>query len=113
MIWIGNNNSNISNYSKSKVMEKFPERQKANSGLSTTSLVLGIISIVISIIPIVNYLTYLLAPIGLICGIVAIIKSQSIAKSFIGILLCLISIVAPIILGGFIIEYLLDMLDLF
>ena len=31
MIWIGNNNSNISNYSKSKVMEKFPERQKANS----------------------------------------------------------------------------------
>ena len=75
MIWIGNNNSNISNYSKSKVMEKFPERQKANSGLSTTSLVLGIISIVISIIPIVNYLTYLLAPIGLICGIVAIIKS--------------------------------------
>ena len=113
MIWIGNNNSNISNYSKSKVMEKFPERQKANSGLSTTSLVLGIISIVISIIPIVNYLTYLLAPIGVICGIIALVRSQSIAKSVIGIILCLLSVLAPIILGGFIIEYLLDMLDLF
>lgn len=98
---------------KTKLMEKFEERQKANSGLSTTALVLGIISIVISIIPIVNYLIYLLAPIGLICGIIALIQSQSVAKSIIGILLCLISIVAPIILGGFIIEYLLDMLDLF
>ena len=38
---------------------------------------------------------------------------NGIAKSVIGIILCLISIVAPIILGGFIIEYLLDMLDLF
>lgn len=94
-------------------MEKFAERQNANSGLSTAALVLGIISIVISIIPIVNYLIYLLAPIGLICGIIALIQSQSVAKSIIGILLCLISIVAPIILGGFIIEYLLDMLDLF
>ena len=64
-------------------MEQFAERQKANSGLSTTSLVLGIISLVISIIPIVNYLIYLLAPIGLICGIIAIIKGQSLAKSII------------------------------
>ncbi len=94
-------------------MEQFAERQKANSGLSTTSLVLGIISILISIIPIVNYLIYVLAPIGLICGIIAIIKGQSLAKSIIGIILCLVSIVAPIVLGGFIIEYLLDILDLF
>ncbi len=94
-------------------MEQFTERQKANSGFSTTSLVMGIISIVISIIPIVNYLTYILAPIGLICGIIALIKSQSAAKSIIGIILCLLSILAPIILGGFIIEYLLDILDLF
>ena len=94
-------------------MEQFTERQKADSGLSTTSLVMGIISIVISIIPIVNHLTYILAPIGLICGIIALIKSQSAAKSIIGIILCLLSILAPIILGGFIIEYLLDILDLF
>ena len=94
-------------------MEQFAERQKANSGLSTTSLVLGIISIVISIIPVVNYLINLLAPIGLICGIIAIIQSQSLTKSIIGIILCLVSVVAPIVLGGFIIEYLLDILDLF
>ena len=94
-------------------MEQFTERQKANSGLSTTSLVLGIISIVISIIPIVNYLIYLLAPIGLICGIIAIIQSQSLTKSIIGIILCLVSVVAPIVLGGFIIEYLFEILDLF
>lgn len=94
-------------------MEQFAERQKANSGLSTTSLVLGIISIVISIIPIVNYLIYLLAPIGLICGIIAIIQSQSLTKSIIGIILCLVSVVAPIVLGGFIIEYLFEILDLF
>lgn len=94
-------------------MEQFAERQKANSGLSTTSLVLGIISIVISIIPIVNYLIYVLAPVGLICGIIAIIKGQSLPKSIIGIILCLVSVVAPIVLGGFIIEYLLDILDLF
>ena len=93
-------------------MEQFKERQKANSGLSTTSLVLGIISIVISIIPIVNYLIYLLAPIGLICGIIAIIQSQSLTKSIIGIILCLVSVVAPIVLGGFIIEYLFEILDL-
>lgn len=93
-------------------MEQFTERQKANSGLSTTSLVLGIISIVISIIPIVNYLIYLLAPIGLICGIIAIIQSQSLTKSIIGIILCLVSVVAPIVLGGFIIEYLFEILDL-
>ena len=93
-------------------MEQFAERQKANSGLSTTSLVLGIISIVISIIPVVNYLIYLLAPIGLICGIIAIIKGQSLAKSIIGIILCLVSVVAPIVLGGFIIEYLFEILDL-
>ncbi|MBO5810900.1 MAG: hypothetical protein J6R32_08760 [Bacteroidales bacterium] len=93
-------------------MEQFAERQKANSGLSTTSLVLGIISIVISIIPIVNYLIYLLAPIGLICGIIAIIQSQSLTKSIIGIILCLVSVVAPIVLGGFIIEYLFEILDL-
>jgi fumarate reductase subunit D len=84
-------------------MEQFAERQKANSGLSTTSLVLGIISIVISIIPVVNYLIYLLAPIGLICGIIDIIQSQSLTKSIIGIILCLVSVVAPIVLGGFII----------
>lgn len=93
-------------------MEQFTERQKANSGLSTTSLVLGIISIVISIIPVVNYLIYLLAPIGLICGIIAIIQSQSLTKSIIGIILCLVSVVAPIVLGGFIIEYLFEILDL-
>jgi fumarate reductase subunit D len=93
-------------------MEQFAERQKANSGLSTTSLVLGIISIVISIIPVVNYLIYLLAPIGLICGIIAIIQSQSLTKSIIGIILCLVSVVAPIVLGGFIIEYLFEILDL-
>ena len=93
-------------------MEQFKERQKANSGLSTTSLVLGIISIVISIIPVVNYLIYLLAPIGLICGIIAIIQSQSLTKSIIGIILCLVSVVAPIVLGGFIIEYLFEILDL-
>ena len=93
-------------------MEQFTERQKANSGLSTTSLVMGIISIVISIIPVVNYLIYLLAPIGLICGIIAIIQSQSLTKSIIGIILCLVSVVAPIVLGGFIIEYLFEILDL-
>lgn len=94
-------------------MENFEERKKTGSGLSTASLVLGIISIVISIIPFVNYLTYLLAPIGLVCGIIALVKSQSVAKSVIGVILCLLSVLAPIVLGGFIIEYLLEMLDLF
>ena len=93
-------------------MEKFAERQKANSRSSTTSLVLGIISILISIIPILNYLTYFFAPIGLVCGVIALIKSQSIVKSIIGIILCLVSVVAPIVLGGFIIEYLFEILDL-
>lgn len=94
-------------------MEQFAERQKANSSLSTASLVLGIISIVISVVPILNYMTYLLAPVGLVLGIIAIIQSQNLTKSIIGIVLCLVSVMAPIILGGFIIEYLLDILDLF
>ena len=87
------------------------EKQKTNDGWSKATMVLGIISVIFAILPLISawfmFLTainYLLSPIGIICGVIAIIKSQNVTKSIVGLVLCILAICAPLFLA----EYYLD-----
>jgi hypothetical protein len=70
------------------------------NGLAIGSLVVGILSIVTSIIPVIGLIAWILAPIGLILGLMARKKPggqglaiAGIATSAIGLLLCILWVV--------------------
>jgi len=67
-----------------------------SNGLATTSMVLGIISIVLVFIPIIGMIAWILAPLGLILGFVAVGKPYGrgaaiagLICSGIGLLVCI------------------------
>ncbi len=64
-----------------------------SSGLSTAGMVLGIIAIVLSFIPIVNNVAFVLAVLAFIFGIIALAKKQSKGKAITAIILAVLSIV--------------------
>lgn len=85
--------------------------EKKSGGWSKASMVLGIISIIFALLPLLSawfmFLTainYVLTPIGVICGIVSIVKSQNISKSVIGLVLCVLAFCAPIFLAELYLE---------
>lgn len=63
------------------------------SGLATTSLVLGIIGIVLSFIPIINNIAFILGVLAIIFGIIPLIKKASKGKAIAGIILAVLTIV--------------------
>ena len=77
----------------------FPEQQRPKgSGLGISALVLGIIALLLSWIPVVNYLAIVLALVGLGLGIAGIIKSHRV-MSIIGSALSVLAIVVAIIIN--------------
>lgn len=81
--------------------------EKKNGGWSKATMVLGIITFVFALLPLLSAwflfltpLNWILAPIGIICGIVAIVKSQNMSKSIIGLVLCALAFLAPILFAG-------------
>lgn len=75
-------------------MEEMEEKRK--SGLATAGLVLGIIGICTSFIPIINNISFILALIGTIFGIVALVKKASKGQAIAAIILCILTIVITV-----------------
>ena len=82
------------------------------------ALVFGVIAMVFALLPllsawfmILTSLNYLIVPVGIICGIVAIIKSQNLVKSIVGLVLCLLAICLPLLLAEYYLESTVDSLD--
>ena len=99
-------------------------KQKVGEGWCKASFVFGVLTMVFALLPLLSawlmFLTafnYLLAPIGVICGVVAIIKSQNLVKSIIGLVLCILALCMPLILAEDYLESSIDsvgnMLELF
>ena len=85
--------------------------QKVGGGWCKASMVFGVLTMVFALLPLLSawfmFLTafnYVLAPIGVICGIVAIVKSQNLVKSIIGLVLCILALCMPLILAEFYLE---------
>lgn len=75
---------------------------KQKCGLCKASIILGIIAIVIALLPLlsgwllfVTIFNYLVVPAGVICGVIAVIKSQYKVKAIIGIALCVLAFFLP------------------
>jgi len=71
------------------------------SGLSTASLVLGIIGICLSFIPFINFIAFILGILAFIFGLIGIITKKSLGQAIAGLVLGIISIVIMIsVIGG-------------
>ncbi len=80
--------------------------QPSNNGLGVASLVLGILSIIFGWIPIIGFISWILAPIGLVLGLVALNtgagRGIAIAGSIcsgVGLLICILWVVGIALLG--------------
>ncbi len=70
--------------------------EKRKSGFATASLVLGIIGLCTSFIPIVNNISFVLALLAVIFGIVSLIKKASKGMAVAGIVISVIAIIAVV-----------------
>lgn len=82
------------------------ENQKVKEGWSKASMVLGIIAMVIALLPLMSgwflllmWINYLVVPAGVICGVIALIKSQNMKKTIIGLALCVVAFSLPYIMA--------------
>lgn len=80
------------------------EKQEVKSGMSTASLVLGIVAMVFALLPALSVWFVFLQPInyvviilGVIFGIIALVKKQPMVKSIVGLGLCVLAFLTPII----------------
>ena len=69
------------------------EESKKKSGLSTASMVLGIIAICMCFIPILNYVSIILSILSIIFEIIGIVKNAERGKAIAGFVLGIISII--------------------
>ena len=67
--------------------------EKNSSGLATAGMVLGIISVVLSFIPIINNIAFFIGILALIFGIIGIVKKAGKGKAIAGVVLGILSIV--------------------
>lgn len=70
--------------------------EKKKSGFATAGLALGIIGVCTSFIPIVNNLSFILALIGILFGIVSLIKKASKKTAVAGMIICILAIIFTI-----------------
>ncbi|WP_336711876.1 DUF4190 domain-containing protein [Arthrobacter sp. USHLN218] len=76
----------------------YEQAPKPKSGLAVTALVLGIVAIVLGVIPGIGFISFLLGPLAVIFGIIALVKKQKKGMSITGIVLgALGAIIAGII----------------
>lgn len=82
------------------------KNENAGGGWCKASVVLGVIAVVIALLPLLSgwlmfltFVNYLIVPIGVICGVVAIVKSQNLVKSIIGLALCVLGLALPFMLA--------------
>ena len=82
------------------------ENQKVKTGGSKGAMTMGFITLIFSLLPLLSAwcmlltsFNYFLAPLGVIFGVVAIIKSQPKTKAIIGILLCALAFCMPYLLA--------------
>ena len=82
------------------------KNENVGSGWFKASIVLGVIAVIIALLPLLSawlmfltFVNYLVVPIGVICGVVAIVQSQNLAKSIIGIILCVLGLLLPFVLA--------------
>ncbi len=66
--------------------------EKKTSGFGTAGLVLGILAIVLSFIPIISYLSFVLGGLALIFSVVSLIKKASKGQAIAGVILAIIAI---------------------
>lgn len=89
--------------------------KNVSQGLCKTCMTLGVIAVIVALLPLlsgwlllVSYVNWLLVPIGILCGIIALVKSQNTTKCVIGILLNVLAVILPVILAE---QYLGSALD--
>ena len=64
--------------------------EQKSTGMATTALVMGIVSIVLSFIPVINFLVWITATLGIVFGIIGMIKKQG-SKALVGLILSAVS----------------------
>lgn len=74
-----------------------PTTKDKTNGLAIAALVLGIIALVLSLIPVIRYISYIVGPIGLILGIIALTKKQKKEMSIAAIVLAIVAILIVVI----------------
>lgn len=67
------------------------EEKNKKSGLSTAGMVLGIIAICTSFIPFINNLSFIMAILALIFGIIGVVKKSGIGKAIAAIILSILA----------------------
>ena len=79
--------------------------QNVKQGLATATMVIGIIAFLFSLLPLINPLlifftglNYLVVLVGVILGVVALIKKQNAVKSIVGLALCVLAFFMPYII---------------
>lgn len=72
--------------------------KKQKSSLATAGMVLGIIAIVLSFIPIVNNVAFVLGALAVIFGVATLVKKKSIGKAVAALILGILSIVITIMM---------------
>lgn len=83
------------------------------SGLAVSSLILGIIALLLSLIPIVNNFAFVLAIVGGILGIIALVKKQKKVMSIISLVLAGVAIILVLASQAFYGKVVDDMIDIF
>jgi hypothetical protein len=71
-------------------------------GLAITALVLGIVAFVLGVIPGIGFLSFILGPLAIIFGIIALIKKQKKGMSITGIVLGALGVIAAIVITAII-----------
>jgi hypothetical protein len=91
------------------------ETQKVSGGFSKAAMIFGIISVVFALLPMLSAwfmfltgLNYVLASIGILCGVLAIVKSQNLVKSIVGVVLCVLALCTPWFLAEYYLESTLE-----
>ncbi|MBQ1444395.1 MAG: DUF4190 domain-containing protein [Renibacterium sp.] len=76
------------------------EVPRSGSGLATAALVLGIVSIVVAFIPVINQIVFLVALVGIILAIIALVKkAKGKSKAIAGLILSVLgAIIATIVI---------------
>ena len=87
-----------------------PQQQQKGSGLAITSLVLGIVALLLCWIPVVNYLAVILGVLGLVLGAIGIARSRR-TMSIIGTVLSLLAIILSFVIMASFVDAVDDAVD--
>ena len=96
-------------------IKHFMENEKKCGGCCKASMVFGVITMIFALMPLLNAwfmfltgLNYVLASIGILCGVLAIVKSQNLVKSIVGVVLCVLALCTPWFLAEYYLESTLE-----